>query len=795
MIMRNGLGEARYRWQGLRRALLLGLGLLVLPKAAEAALIQRNVTNVTQLVQLFTDANADFNNTYEGTLTATTYNLTSTLNLTRGNVVLKGGNSISNATSYVIDCQDSCSGGGARGHVFRVVRASGHVGNVTLVLWGVTVQRGNSTEVSLRGGGGAWVESAYLEIHDSVIRSNKASQWGAGLLAGVDGTLVLRDSKVENNQNTQITGCGPGQTSVAGGIGVLHRGAAYIYNSSISGNKACRGGGIGTAGDDTNPSRLYINNSTISGNHANYHGGGILIWGPMRQVEIGFSTIAFNRGGVNSNGGDLTYGGGIAFRNFKIANPAITPPLRMYGSILAKNTLDLGSDGADCFKQTGSTMSASESGVANNFIGKNGNCGTWLNWTSTTGGTTLVGTEASPLDPQLDPGLTGNPGAHWLMFSSPARNEYTSGNRSRNLVNQVCPTTDQTKVVRGPDVATTPTHCDIGAAESSGWVTTSFQALTLAPGWTNNSFGGRTAAVAVDAERQVHLKGAIANGTNSLIFTLPSGMRPSAWVYVPVDLYAARKGRLIINPTTGEVFVAAESQWSDAQNFTSLEGVSFPLDAVQFTPLTLQNGWFNAQYTNRNAAVSTAGGIVRLQGAISTQGTNMSPFVLPPGARPATDTYINIDLCSATKGRLLINPTGTVTVEPAGGAVNHAQCFTSLEGAWFALSATGYSTMSLDNNWTQAPYSTRNAAVSVERGVVSLRGAISTFLENPVMFAFTLPPGARPSTSVWVPVTMCSAAGGRLNIAANTGEVTLQAEHWASDATCFTSLEGVRFGL
>jgi hypothetical protein len=76
-------------------------------------------------------------------------------------------------------------------------------------------------------------------------------------------------------------------------------------------------------------------------------------------------------------------------------------------------------------------------------------------------------------------------------------------------------------------------------------------------------------------------------------------------------------------------------------------------------------------------------GIIRFQGAISS-GSTTAVFTLPSGFRPATTVYVPVDLCAAHKGRLIIQPSGDVTVQ-AQGAFSDAQCFTSLEGAAFAL--------------------------------------------------------------------------------------------------------------
>jgi hypothetical protein len=60
--------------------------------------------------------------------------------------------------------------------------------------------------------------------------------------------------------------------------------------------------------------------------------------------------------------------------------------------------------------------------------------------------------------------------------------------------------------------------------------------------------------------------------------------------------------------------------------------------------------------------------------------------------------------------------------------------------------------------------------------------------------AFTLPAGFRPPATVYLRTSMCSSSEGRIYILSN-GTVNVQPENAATDATCFTSLEGVWFGL
>src|SRR5215472_5957737 len=232
----------------------------------------------------------------------------------------------------------------------------------------------------------------------------------------------------------------------------------------------------------------------------------------------------------------------------------------------------------------------------------------------------------------------------------------------------------------------------ISAAGAQAAATTppTYTPLTLVNGWTNYGSGTANAAVA-SINGIVHLKGAIkTTGTNPVPFTLPAADRPAARVYVPVDMCGASNGRLEIMPG-GKAFVEPEGHaWNNAQCLTSLDGVTFAKSATSFTPLALQNGWAYAGYSTASPAARNISGIVHLQGAISTTGTNPLVFTLPAGDAPATYTYVPVDMCDGTNGRLVIEPSGSVSVAAEGGAWSNASCFTSLDGVSFATSASSF---------------------------------------------------------------------------------------------------------
>jgi CSLREA domain-containing protein len=191
-----------------------------------------------------------------------------------------------------------------------------------------------------------------------------------------------------------------------GGISNVMNGTVNIINSAISGNSASNnsggGGGLVSFGGTIN-----ITNSTISGNAATNNGGGLLLLG---ATNISNSTIA-------GNSADFK-GGGIFASGVTV---------KVESSIIALNTADSG--GPDL----SGTITFTSNGF--NLIGKTGSS------TGFTQATDQTGTNASPLDPRLDPnGLQNNGGLTptiALGFGSPALDRGTSDGLTGSL------TTDQ----------------------------------------------------------------------------------------------------------------------------------------------------------------------------------------------------------------------------------------------------------------------------------------------------------------------------------------------------------------
>ncbi|MEZ4334791.1 MAG: hypothetical protein R3F35_23785 [Myxococcota bacterium] len=219
----------------------------------------------------------------------------------------------------------------------------------------------------------------------------------------------------------------------------------------------------------------------------------------------------------------------------------------------------------------------------------------------------------------------------------------------------------------------------------------------------------------------------------------------------------------------------------------SLDGVAFVYLGRSEESLVLQNGWTDQAFGTRSAAAVKLDGLVHFKGALSG-GTSEVLFTLPPSMRPATDVYVAVDLCGAAPGRLSIRPTGQVSVQSAT-TFAAAQCFTSLEGAKFAPSSTGFTAIPLANGWIGGPFSTSTPSAAKINGIVHLKGGLSSGASGSL---FTLPPELRPTTDVYLPIGLCNAAKGRLYVQPS-GAVSVVGLAAFGDAQCFTSLDGLSF--
>jgi CSLREA domain-containing protein len=150
------------------------------------------------------------------------------------------------------------------------------------------------------GGGGAFyvARGAELKLLDVVVTGNTANGGpGAGLRN--DGTTTVLRSRFSDNDNSFDGICGGGVTARGGAIGNI--GTLRMYRSSITDNRAIRGGGLANTG------LAVISNTTFSGNLSRGGGGAIINQvssntGPGR-LHLAFSTLTENEANVPCRGG------------------------------------------------------------------------------------------------------------------------------------------------------------------------------------------------------------------------------------------------------------------------------------------------------------------------------------------------------------------------------------------------------------------------------------------------------------------------------------------------------------
>jgi hypothetical protein len=218
--------------------------------------------------------------------------------------------------------------------------------------------------------------------------------------------------------------------------------------------------------------------------------------------------------------------------------------------------------------------------------------------------------------------------------------------------------------------------------------------------------------------------------------------------------------------------------------------------SISYTDLTLINGW--GQYPDSaTPAVANVSSVITFRGAIKTSSgnTNNVAFVLPSQFRPAKYVDVPVDMCDAASGELNIAPDGTVEVI-SSGAQSSATCFTSLDGASFALSTASYKGVTLQPGWKFFDNFYRGPRVRLAGGFVRFAGEMIAKKTATSKLAIMLAPAYRPTTNVFIPINLCTGSIGTLDIRPN-GMVTAQppgtGNFWMDK--CGASLDGASFAL
>jgi hypothetical protein len=326
--------------------------------------------------------------------------------------------------------------------------------------------------------------------------------------------------------------------------------------------------------------------------------------------------------------------------------------------------------------------------------------------------------------------------------------------------------------------------------EGVSFTLSDFTPLVLENGWSRAGYGVAQPGFSV-TNGVVQLKGALSGGVNGALFTLPVNARPPSTIYLPTTMCSGWQGRIIINSNGVATMYPHLGDLAKAQCFTGLDGLSFNASVLNHTLINLANNWTNYGNGTRGPAFRNDNGVIRLQGAISTTSTNNNSLIatLPAAVRPPATVYQRVDLVNGKKGRVTIATDGSVYISSAD-VWRDAQSFTSLEGVTYSLSASGSWSLTGQNGWTN--YGTRAAAAVSSYGIVRLQGSVYNGTNS---ILFTLPEALRPLKTAYVATDLFGGTNGRLFISTD-GSVSVEtASGPFSNATGFTSLEGVSFSL
>ena len=163
------------------------------------------------------------------------------------------------------------------------------------IISGIKITRGNGTGGAAgtefnNWGGGLLVKGGYngdglrnLILRDSIITGNKVSAPGIGGGAFLGWYAEVINTTISNNE--ALTGAG-------GGVQAGSSSHVWFVNSTVSGNRSNRGGGI-----NNNGGTIYLTNSTVAFNWAEGGGGGVLLDYPGQYgISVGYmrNTIVAN---------------------------------------------------------------------------------------------------------------------------------------------------------------------------------------------------------------------------------------------------------------------------------------------------------------------------------------------------------------------------------------------------------------------------------------------------------------------------------------------------------------------
>jgi len=159
------------------------------------------------------------------------------------------------------------------------------------------------------------------------------------------------------------------------------------------------------------------------------------------------------------------------------------------------------------------------------------------------------------------------------------------------------------------------------AAHASIRPACAWQSLYLLNGWQSAQSNWNTGDPEYCIDNGiVYLSGSLKNPTNAgnEFAVLPPQALPTSRLDLLAYTYNGTIGQLIIGPDG-----AMYADGSDADQYTSLAGVSFPVAGTALTPLALYSGWHSgqAQFGAGNPGYVITDGIVHWTGSLTTTNT------------------------------------------------------------------------------------------------------------------------------------------------------------------------------
>lgn len=185
----------------------------------------------------------------------------------------------------------------------------------TASISGMTIENGRSggqdnvngcpsSQTSEADGGGIADDGTKLTLTDDLVEHNIAAGGGGGIDAagGQSSLLFVKGTTVKQNDACQSSG----EFRDGGGIDVTDGGTVDVYASTVEGNAADPDGDGGGIEEESAPATFHIVNSTIAGNSA-FSGGGI---GAEAGGSWNFSGDTLSKNSASNNGGGFMNDGG-----------------------------------------------------------------------------------------------------------------------------------------------------------------------------------------------------------------------------------------------------------------------------------------------------------------------------------------------------------------------------------------------------------------------------------------------------------------------------------------------------